>query len=170
MPLELHCIRHGITKELLEGRFQGNNDSELTPNEIDRIKAHKLDASGFEQVYCSPLGRCVQTAAHLGIESPILDGRIAERGLASFKALHGGSAKRSARTNSKLFSGSTRIFRSRAARVGPNNLRAFCPGSRMSRLGGAFSRLPTAALSIFSIGWAQRVHCTAVTVCFRAKT
>ena len=85
--MELHCIRHGITKELLSGRFQGNSDAELAPDEIERIKAVRFDASGYEAVYCSPLGRCVQTAAHLSFEDPTYDQRIEERGLGIFQGL-----------------------------------------------------------------------------------
>lgn len=87
MPLELHCIRHGVTKELLAGRFQGDSDAELASDEIERIKTVRFDASSFEKVYCSPLGRCVHTAELLGISDTILDGRIRERGLGIFQGL-----------------------------------------------------------------------------------
>lgn len=87
MALELHCIRHGVTKELLEGRFQGDSDAELAPDEIERIKAVRFDSSAFEAVYCSSLGRCVETADLLGLEAPILDRRIRERGLGIFQGL-----------------------------------------------------------------------------------
>lgn len=87
MPLELHCIRHGVTKELLAGRFQGDSDAELADDEIERIKAVRFDASTCEAIYCSPLGRCVHTAELLGISDTILDGRIRKRGLGIFQGL-----------------------------------------------------------------------------------
>jgi len=44
-----------------------------------RLGAVDFDSSGYDAVFCSPLRRCVETAARLGITDWVLEPRIAER-------------------------------------------------------------------------------------------
>lgn len=83
----LHCLRHGLTLGNRQGIFQGWSDGTLTPEQVSSLEAVRFDASTHDAVYCSPLGRCRQTARSLGIVDPILDPRIRERNLGVFEGL-----------------------------------------------------------------------------------
>ena len=83
----LHCLRHGVTLGNTQGIFQGWSDGTLTPEQVIALEAARFDTSPYDAVYCSPSGRCRQTARALGIVDPILDPRIRERNLGVFEGL-----------------------------------------------------------------------------------
>jgi probable phosphoglycerate mutase len=65
MPTELILIRHGETEWNRQGRFQGQQDSPLTPegaSQAEAIAAH-LARWDIQALYASDLGRTLQTAA-----------------------------------------------------------------------------------------------------------
>lgn len=67
MPTELILIRHGETVWNRQGRFQGQQDSPLTPEGVAQaaaIAAH-VAHHGIQSIYASDLGRTLQTAAPL---------------------------------------------------------------------------------------------------------
>lgn len=65
--MKIYITRHGETEWNNEGRMQGWNDSNLTEKGIDNAK--KLGKSliniDFNYIYCSPLGRAVDTAKYI---------------------------------------------------------------------------------------------------------
>jgi probable phosphoglycerate mutase len=67
MPTELILIRHGETVWNRQGRFQGQQDSPLTPEGVAQaaaIAAH-VAHHGIQAIYASDLGRTLETAAPL---------------------------------------------------------------------------------------------------------
>ena len=83
----LDCIRHGKTKSNHEGRYNGASEEGLTRDESIRLGTLDFDSSGYDAVFCSPLNRCVETAARLGIADWIIEPRIAERNFGVLEAL-----------------------------------------------------------------------------------
>jgi len=65
--LRIYITRHGATKWNKEGRMQGWQDSDLTQKGVDNAK--KLGVSlydiDFDYIYCSPLGRAIDTAKYI---------------------------------------------------------------------------------------------------------
>ncbi len=61
----IYLIRHGITDANLEGKYIGLTDSYLSPVGIEEIfdKKEKFYYPPVQKIYCSPLKRCIQTAA-----------------------------------------------------------------------------------------------------------
>jgi alpha-ribazole phosphatase len=58
--MTFYFLRHGATKGNLEKRYVGATDEELLPEFRRELQALKLPA--VEQVYASPLRRCLETA------------------------------------------------------------------------------------------------------------
>ncbi|MCE5315213.1 MAG: histidine phosphatase family protein [Armatimonadota bacterium] len=60
----LYIVRHGETRDNLEGRIQGHTDSPLTPLGIRQAEAiaSRLASEKFDAIYSSDLGRAVDTA------------------------------------------------------------------------------------------------------------
>jgi broad specificity phosphatase PhoE len=86
--MQLALIRHGPTAWNAEKRVQGTIDIPLS--EEGRARMAKLKPpAGFEAVraYASPRIRARQTATLLGLENPILDGRLAEQNWGEWEGL-----------------------------------------------------------------------------------
>lgn len=64
---ELYLIRHGQTEWNLEGRWQGQMDSNLTPLGVAQAKAaaRRLEHTQFDTLYSSDLGRTFSTAKEI---------------------------------------------------------------------------------------------------------
>lgn len=58
--------RHGQSEGNLAGRWQGRTDSPLTPVGRDQVAAASVVAPPIEELFTSPLGRTVETAAIIG--------------------------------------------------------------------------------------------------------
>ena len=97
---EIFLVRHGETVWNRSGHYQGQLDAPLTENGQDQARAvghlarQIYDERGVMPFYCSPLGRCRQTAA-LICESGEIDGthiitdlRIQELHCGHFELLH----------------------------------------------------------------------------------
>lgn len=85
MPHTIYLLRHGETVWNLEGRIQGQHDSELTPLGQDQAlrQGHTLkrirEKIGAHTIYCSPLPRAQKTAKlALGSSDFVTDPRLAE--------------------------------------------------------------------------------------------
>ena len=85
--MEVHCLRHGVTVGNVQGRYQGFCDSALTEEQLAAFSAVRFDSSIYDAVYCSPRGRCRDTAGALGIKSLIDEPRLAERHFGVFEGL-----------------------------------------------------------------------------------
>ena len=74
MTTELILIRHGETEWNREGRFQGRQDSPLTPEGIvaARQLGRHLQNAKIDKLYCSSLGRARHTAELIGAEMGLL--------------------------------------------------------------------------------------------------
>ena len=76
---EIYLVRHGETEWNRSGHFQGQLDAPLTAKGEDQARAVGrlartiVDARGDMPFYCSPLGRCRQTAGLL-CETGDIDG------------------------------------------------------------------------------------------------
>ncbi len=69
---KLHLIRHGMTEGNRVGRYVGRLDIPICKEgreELEMLKA-KYDYPAVQEVYCSPLLRCVQTADILYPDEP----------------------------------------------------------------------------------------------------
>ncbi len=87
---EIFLVRHGETVWNRSGHYQGQLDAPLTENGQDqartvgRLARQIFDERGIMAFYCSPLGRCRQTAGLIcesgGIDATqiIIDARIQE--------------------------------------------------------------------------------------------
>ena len=68
---EIYLVRHGETEWNYSKRYQGQLDSHLTEKgktqaaNVGRLIKTILDDGGAMPIYCSPLGRCRQTAAEI---------------------------------------------------------------------------------------------------------
>ncbi len=85
-------IRHGETAWNIEGRWQGHLDSSLTENgnRQARALAQSMVNFKFEALYCSDLGRALETANYVSKATKkkiIEDQRLRERGLGIFEGL-----------------------------------------------------------------------------------
>jgi probable phosphoglycerate mutase len=89
---ELVLIRHGETVWNVQGRYQGQQDSPLTPNGIaqaEAIAAH-LHNQGLAALYASDLGRTLETARAIAARAglPVVsDPALRERNLGIFEGL-----------------------------------------------------------------------------------
>jgi broad specificity phosphatase PhoE len=65
--MKIYITRHGETQWNKEGRMQGWKNSDLTEKGMDNaIKLGKsLNHIDFDCIYCSPLGRAIDTAKHI---------------------------------------------------------------------------------------------------------
>jgi probable phosphoglycerate mutase len=65
--LKLYITRHGETEWNREGRMQGWQNSNLTEKGVENAKrlGDRLRNIEFDCIYCSPLGRAVDTAMHI---------------------------------------------------------------------------------------------------------
>jgi broad specificity phosphatase PhoE len=85
--MQLHCLRHGMTIENTKGIYQGTTDGTLTSEQHSALTKVRFETSHYDVIYCSPLGRCSDTAQALGIQSWITDTRISERNFGIFENL-----------------------------------------------------------------------------------
>ena len=83
----LHCLRHGLTIENTQGIYHGSSDGTLTVTQRAELEKMHFDASSYDAVYCSPLGRCVETARALRIPLWSIETRITERNFGIFEGL-----------------------------------------------------------------------------------
>ena len=83
----LTLIRHGQTRANLEGRWQGQADSEL--NELGHSQAQALrDWYGtFDLVYSSPLGRAQSTASYLANDAVLTVDGLMELAMGQWEGL-----------------------------------------------------------------------------------
>lgn len=65
--MKIYITRHGETQWNKEGRMQGWKDSNLTEKGIDNAKklGDSLKHIDFDYIYCSPLGRAIDTAKYI---------------------------------------------------------------------------------------------------------
>ena len=77
--MKIALIRHGPTAWNAEGRIQGRRDEPLSPEGRARF-ALLLPPAGFgaARAFVSPLTRAKETAALLGLSTPVVDSRLAE--------------------------------------------------------------------------------------------
>ena len=73
LTYKLHLIRHAITAYNLNGIYSGQLDCPLCPEGITDLKnkIEKYRYPNVQEVYCSPLTSCVQTADVLYPSSPL---------------------------------------------------------------------------------------------------
>ncbi len=95
---QLIIVRHGETEWNIRGIRQGHLDSKLTEKGIIQAKAlaQRLTRETFTALYCSDLGRAVQTAteiADLTGHEIVTDSRLRERSLGMFQGLSGEEIK-----------------------------------------------------------------------------
>lgn len=60
--MTLYLIRHGATAGNLERRYVGKTDEPLCETGREQVKALRAHLPGVEQVFTSPMRRCVETA------------------------------------------------------------------------------------------------------------
>ena len=60
--MELSCLRHGLTIENTKAICHGTIDGTLTEEQRAALADFRFDASQYDVIYCSPLGRCRETA------------------------------------------------------------------------------------------------------------
>jgi broad specificity phosphatase PhoE len=65
--MKIYITRHGQTKWNLEGRMQGWKNSDLSEKGAENARklGESLKDIDFDCIYCSPLGRAVDTAKHI---------------------------------------------------------------------------------------------------------
>jgi probable phosphoglycerate mutase len=95
---QLIIVRHGETEWNIRGVRQGHLDSRLTEKGIIQAKAlaQRLTRETFTALYCSDLGRAVQTAdeiAQVTGHEIVTDPRLRERSLGIFQGLSGEEIK-----------------------------------------------------------------------------
>lgn len=79
MSVALALLRHGDTAWSVEGRIQGRSDVPLSDAGRAALRGFRLPpACAGTRVVCSPLARCVETAALLGAAQAEREPRIAE--------------------------------------------------------------------------------------------
>ncbi|MBR3645917.1 MAG: histidine phosphatase family protein [Lachnospiraceae bacterium] len=59
--IKITFIRHGATKSNLESRYLGWKDEQLSEEGIKLIKEQWSKPPNVQQVFCSPMVRCIQT-------------------------------------------------------------------------------------------------------------
>ena len=97
----LYFVRHGETEWNVERRIQGQLDSKLTKNGIEKVKllSEHLKQIEWETVYSSPLGRAYQTAQLLSPTTEIIkDHRLMEMHLGDFEGVLWSEMKEKQRT------------------------------------------------------------------------
>lgn len=92
MTTELILLRHGETEWNLRGRFQGHQDSPLSPEGLRQanLLAARLSSVSFHALYSSDLGRAVETAQLIATRtghSLRQDPRLRERALGVLEGL-----------------------------------------------------------------------------------
>ena len=92
MQTELILIRHGETVWNAQGRFQGQQDSPLTPKGVAQAQAVAayLRDQGINALYTSDLGRTLETARHIAAATglPVVsDPALRERNLGILEGL-----------------------------------------------------------------------------------
>ena len=87
MPVQVSCLRHGVTDRNAKGVFSGMGTEGLTEEARLGLAAADFEATGFDAIYCSPAVRCVETATSLGIAHHIEEPRLAERDFGLFEGL-----------------------------------------------------------------------------------
>jgi probable phosphoglycerate mutase len=92
-------VRHGETAWNAETRIQGHLDSPLNEEGLAQalLLAERLAHEHFDQLYCSDLGRVLQTAQPLVDRTgkrPLLSPRLRERNLGVFQGLTGAECQR----------------------------------------------------------------------------
>lgn len=88
----LYLVRHGQTSWNLEGRTQGNKDSNLTPLGLEQAEllGQRLSKVQLDAIYCSPLKRAYSTAqviANMQNLDCILDNRLMEMSFGEWEGL-----------------------------------------------------------------------------------
>lgn len=91
-PTRVIVVRHGQTLWNLERRFQGHQDSPLTPKGVAQAAAlaKRLSRRSFSSLYSSDLGRARHTAQMIADatgHAVIADPRLRERSLGAFQGL-----------------------------------------------------------------------------------
>ena len=90
--IELVMLRHAMTEWNEAGRIQGRTDIPLCERGRQALAGHRLpERFASYRVYSSPLLRAVETAALLGLETPILDHRLMEMGWGAWEGETRGS-------------------------------------------------------------------------------
>jgi probable phosphoglycerate mutase len=92
MTTELILLRHGETEWNLLGRFQGHQDSPLSPEGLRQanLLAARLSSVSFHALYSSDLGRAVETARRIATRTGHTlrqDPRLRERALGVLEGL-----------------------------------------------------------------------------------
>lgn len=88
--MKIYLIRHGETKWNVERRFQGNLDSDLTPQGIKQLEktGEHLKSCGITHLYASPSKRAVKSAeiinTYLGLSIETCDD-LTEYGFGDFE-------------------------------------------------------------------------------------
>ena len=85
MPI-VALLRHGVTEWNEAGRIQGRTDTRLSATGREALARLSLPPAiaNFEP-WSSPLTRCLETAALLGVTAPRIDARLAEMGWGSYE-------------------------------------------------------------------------------------
>lgn len=98
MKTEFILLRHGETEWNAQGRLQGHLDSRLNAEGLRQADAlaRRLASESFHALYCSDLGRAVETARRISARTghevrPEV--RLRERGLGILEGLTWGDAK-----------------------------------------------------------------------------
>lgn len=92
MKTELILIRHGETEWNSLGRLQGHQDSQLSAKGLRQADAlaARLASVSFHALYCSDLGRALETARRIAVRTGhtvVQDTRLRERGLGILEGL-----------------------------------------------------------------------------------
>jgi probable phosphoglycerate mutase len=92
MKTEFILLRHGETEWNTLGRLQGHQDSPLSPEGLRQADAlaGRLASFPFQALYCSDLGRAVETARRIAARthhSVLQDVRLRERGVGILEGL-----------------------------------------------------------------------------------
>jgi len=77
--MELHFLRHGLTVANVAWILQGHQPGELTVDQIKAFETIAFDQTGYDDIFCSPLKRCVDTAQYLDLNSLKLEPLLMER-------------------------------------------------------------------------------------------
>jgi len=117
LPLPFYFLRHGETDWNRDGRVMGRSDVPLNARGRDQAAhaARRLASVGIGSIWCSPLGRCRETAAAVaaGLALPVtvIDG-LAERGWGAYEG-----RSRDVRAGRALGAGGVEPWRDFAART-----------------------------------------------------
>lgn len=101
--MKIYITRHGETEWNKEGKMQGWKNSNLTENGIQNAKrlGYRLKDIDFDCIYCSPLGRTMETAKQIrgykGTEIVIVDS-LKEMGFGKWEGMEHNTIKELYRT------------------------------------------------------------------------